>query len=228
VTSPHCDSSTGATVDAIAKHRSAARIGIEAAGLDRWADFFAKRKKATDKKPFLPSPEEHMKAAAYLALVALISAVASPAVAAGKTAKALLPLAMTEAKKWQPDAALVYLETKSAEPDGTVPVKPFPGTWVFIFISPKTKQKVGVMVDGNGKVARIDTAFYKNDAAGEFTVDSDKAVLEAIKNGLKTNDYGMSMSLEKNAGRTEWQMLDKTHFYYVDANSGRFLRKEKN
>jgi hypothetical protein len=38
----------------------------------------------------------------------------------------------------------------------------------------------------------------------------------------------MSMSLEKNAGRVEWQMLDKTHFYYIDANSGRFLKKEKN
>ena len=73
----------------------------------------------------------------------------------------------------------------------------------------------------------MDTAFYKNDVVGEFTVDSDKAMSEAIKNGLKTNNFGMSMSLEKNA-RVEWQMLDKTHFYYIDANSGRFLKKEKN
>ncbi len=169
-----------------------------------------------------------MKTIAYLALLAFVSAFASPVLAAGKTAKALLPLATAEARKWQTDAALVYLETKTAEPDGTVPVKPFPGTWVFMFISPKTKKKVGVMVDGKGKVSRSETGFYKNEVIGEFTVDSDKAMAEAVKNGLKTNDFGMSVSLDKNKGRAEWQMLDKTHFYYVDANSGKFLRKEKN
>jgi hypothetical protein len=163
-----------------------------------------------------------------LVLFAFVSAFASPVMAAGKTAKSLLPLATAEAKKWQPDAALIYLETKTAEPDGTVAVKPFPGTWVFIFISPKTKNKVGIMVDGKGNLTRMDAGFYKNDVVGEFAADSDKAMTEAIKNGLRTNDYGMSMSLEKNAGRVEWQMLDKTHFYYIDANSGRFVRKEKN
>ena len=169
-----------------------------------------------------------MKTIPYLILFAIVSMFASPVLAAGKTAKALLPFATAEAEKWQPDAALVYLETKTAEPDGTVPEKPFPGTWVFVFMSPKTKKQVGVMVDGKGKVTRMDSAFYKNDVVGEFTVDSDKSMSEAIKNGLKTNTFGMSMSLEKNAGRVEWQMLDKTHFYYIDANSGRFLRKEKN
>ncbi len=169
-----------------------------------------------------------MKTIAYLAMLAFVSTFASPLLAAGKTAKALLPLATAEAKKWQPDAALVYLETKTAEPDGTVPVKPMAGTWVFIFMSPKTKNKVGVMVDGKGGVSRMGTAFYQNDVVGEFTVDSDKAMTEAVKHGLKTNDFGMSMSLEKNKGRVEWRMLDKTHFYYVDANSGKLLRKEKN
>ena len=169
-----------------------------------------------------------MKTITCLVLFAFVSTFASPVLAAGKTATALLPLATTEAKQWQADAALVYLETKTAEPDGAVAVKPFPGTWVFIFMSPKTKKKVGVMVDGKGEITRMDTAFYKNEVIGEFTVDSDKAMSEAIKNGLKTNDFGMSMSLENNAGRVEWQMLDETHFYYIDANSGSFLRKEKN
>jgi hypothetical protein len=171
---------------------------------------------------------EQMKTIPYLILFAFVSTFASPVFAAGKTAKALLPLAAGDAKKWQPDAALVYLETKTAEPDGTVPVKPFPGTWVFVFKSPKAKKQVGVMVDGKGRVTRMDTTFFQNDAVGGFTVDSDKAMGEAIKNGLKTNDYGMSMSLMKNAGRVEWRMLDKTHFYYIDANSGKFLKKEKN
>jgi hypothetical protein len=142
------------------------------------------------------------------------------AMAAGKTARALLPKATAEAKKWQPDAALVNLTTNSANLDGT-------GVWAFTFLSPKTKQKILVMVDGNGEVSQFDSAYYKNDVVGEFTVDSDKAMTEAIKNGLKTNKFGMSMNLEKNAGRAEWRMMDDKNFYYIDANSGRFLRKEK-
>ena len=168
-----------------------------------------------------------MKTISYLLIVAFISVFASPARAAGKTAKELLPSATAEARKWQPDAALVYLETKTAGPDGTIAVSAFSGTWLFIFVSPKTKNKVAVMVDGNGESTRMDTAFYKNDLLGEFTVDSNKAMTEAIKNGLKTHDVGMSMSLQKNAGRAEWRLLDKTHFYYIDANSGKFVRKEK-
>jgi hypothetical protein len=164
----------------------------------------------------------------FLMLLAFVLGFTPPVVAAGKTAKGLLPSAAAEAKKWQPDAALVYLETKTAEPDGTVAINPFPGTWVFVFMSPKTKTKVGFMVNGKGDVTRMDGAYFKNDLVGDFTVDSDKAMAEAIKNGLKTHEDGMSMSLEKNAGRVEWQMLDRTYFYYIDANTGKLLRKEKN
>lgn len=168
-----------------------------------------------------------MKTTSYALLFVFVSAFALPVMAAGTTAKALLPLATAEAKKWQPDAALVYLETESAQPDGTVPVKPLPGVWTFIFMSPKTNKKVGIMVDGKGELTRIDTSYYKNDVVGEFTVDSDKAMSEAIRNGLKTSNVGMRMSLEKNAGRVEWRILDKTHFYYIDASRGTLLRKEK-
>jgi len=168
-----------------------------------------------------------MKSILYLALLAFVSTLASPALAAGKTAKALLPLAVAEATKWQPDAALVNLETKGAEPDGTVSVKPLPGLWSFTFMSPKTKKKILVTVDGKGEVTRLDSGYYKNVVVGEFTVDSDRAMAEAVKNGLKTNKFGMSMSLENREGRAQWQMLDDKHFYYVDANTGKFLREEK-
>jgi hypothetical protein len=94
-------------------------------------------------------------------------------------------------------------------------------------MSPATKKKILVMVDAKGEVTRLDSSYYKNDVIGEFSVDSGKAMAVAVKNGMKTNTFGMSMSLEKRAGRAEWRMLDDKHFYYVDANSGRFLRKEK-
>ena len=142
------------------------------------------------------------------------------AMAAGQTAKTLLPKASAEAKNWQPDAALVNLNTSSAKLDGT-------GVWSFTFLSPKINQKIVVMVDDNGEVSRYDSSYYKNDVVGEFTVDSDKAMTVAIKNGLKTDKFGMSMSLEKHKGHAEWRMQDDKNFYYIDANSGKFLRKEK-
>ena len=168
-----------------------------------------------------------MKTPVTLALLMLVSSLAPPALAAGKTAKTLLPQAMAAAKKWQSDAALVSLETRGAEPDGAVPVKPLPGIWAFTFLSPKTGKKTLVMVDGKGEVSRADSSYYKNEIVGNFTVDSDKAMNEAARNGLKTDRFGMSMSLEKYQGRAEWQMQDDKYFYYVDANSGKFLRKEK-
>lgn len=161
-----------------------------------------------------------MKKSLFKLLLILFIVLPVSAIAAGKTAKTLLPTATAEAKKWQPDAALVNLTTSSAEPDGT-------GVWAFTFLSPETKQKILVIVDNNGEVSKFDSGYYQNDVVGEFTVDSDKAMAEAIKNGLKTNNFGMKMNLEKNAGRAEWRMMDDKNFYYIDANSGKFLRKEK-
>lgn len=167
-----------------------------------------------------------MKTPASLILMLFVATLASPALAAGKTAKSLLPLAAAEARKWQPDSVLVSIDTKSAQPDGTVAVGGFPGAWGYTFYSPKTKKKALVMVDGKGKLSRDDSGYFKNDPVGEFSIDSDKAMAAAVKEGLKTNTYGMSMGLDHSAGRSEWRMLDNKFFYYVDATSGK-TRKEK-
>jgi uncharacterized protein YpmB len=153
-------------------------------------------------------------------LLVLFIALPVSAMAAGKTAMGALPNAEAEAKAWQPDAALVNITTDSATPDGT-------GVWAYTFLSPKTKEKITVMVDADGKASRFDSYYYKNDLIGDFTIDSDEAMAEAVKNGLKTSDFGMSMDLEENEGQAEWRMLDDKNFYYIDAKSGKLLRKEK-
>ena len=140
---------------------------------------------------------------------------------AGNTAMNMLPKAISEAKKWQADAALLNITTSSALTDGT-------GAWAFTFLSPKTGQKILIIVDDNGEASQFDSSYYRDNVVGEFTVDSDKAMAEAIKNGLKTHNFGMKMNLENYNGLAEWRLQDNENFYYIDANSGKFLRKEKN
>jgi hypothetical protein len=153
-------------------------------------------------------------------LITLFIILPVSAMAAGMTAKSMLPKATGEAIKWQPDAVLVNINT-DANPDGTGDL------WAFTFLSPKTGQKMLIMVDSNGEVSTYDSSYFQNHIIGDFSVDSDKAMAEAIKNGLKTSKFGMKMNLESNGKNAEWRMLDDKNFYYIDANSGKLLRKEK-
>ena len=140
---------------------------------------------------------------------------------ASKTAREMLPKAISEAKKWQSDAALVNINTSSAELNGK-------GSWAFTFLSSKTGHKILILVDDDGETSQFESSYYKNDVVGEFTVDSDKAMAEAIKNGLQTHNFGMTMNLENYNGLAEWRLHDNENFYYIDANSGKLARKEKN
>lgn len=162
-----------------------------------------------------------MKTWISLIFVTLVSALATPALAADKTARALLPQVLAEAKKWQSDGTLVNIDTQSASPKGTAPM------WAYSFYSPKTKKKTLIMADGQDQPVLGESMYFQTAPVGPFSVDSDQAMATAIKNGLKPNAWGMGMSLESNNGKPEWRMLDKSHFYYVDAVGGKFLRKEK-
>lgn len=162
-----------------------------------------------------------MKTLISLILLSLVSCLTAPALAADKTARALLPLVTAEAKKWQADSTLVNIDTQSASPKGTAPM------WAYTYYSPKTKKKALIMADGQSKPSRQESMYYRTAPVGEFSVDSDKAMATAVGNGLKTNNFGMGMSLESSDGKPEWRMLDRAFFYYVDAVGGKFLRKEK-
>ena len=140
----------------------------------------------------------------------------------GFAAKEKLSVANAAAQKWQKDAALVSVQTKTATPAGTA------YTWLYLYNSPGTKQQLAVMLahdsDEVNQFPSPSFSIYKN-AVGEF-VDSEQVMDEAVKSGLKTNKFGMTMSLTREK-RSEWQLLDGSHFYYVDASTGKFLRKEK-
>jgi len=134
------------------------------------------------------------------------------------TAKTHLVAATAEARKWQSDAVLVTIETKTAKPDGSA------YTWAYLYDSPKAGDQVLIMIDEEGEVTRFPgiTVFKKN--IGDF-IDSDQAMVAAIAAGLKTNDFGMTMSLKK-ADRAEWFIPGSDLSYTIDAVSGKLLSKE--
>lgn len=162
-----------------------------------------------------------MRTSGSFILLTVASALITPALAADKTCRALLPQVLAEAKKWEADGVLVNVHTGSASPEGAAPA------WAYSFHSPATKKKVLITADGTSPPSREESSYYRTAPVGAFSVDSDQAMATAIRNGLAPNNFGMSMSLESRQGKPEWRMVDKTHLYYVDAEGGKFLRKEK-
>jgi hypothetical protein len=168
-----------------------------------------------------------LKLALVLALPLGSLAAAGPAAAASggavkapakPTAKARLALAAAAAKKWRADAALTYVTTNTANPDGTA------ASWMYIYDSPAGKEQRMVIVDEGGGVEVMpnSTAFRK--PLGEF-VDSDRAMAAAVAAGMKTNTWGMAMSLSVGE-RAEWFMSDPKFTYTIDAATGKLLAKE--
>ena len=98
--------------------------------------------------------------------------------AAGKTAKGILPQATAVAKKWNADAVLTAASTLDAKPDGTAQA------WSLSFYSSNAKKSYIVDIRG-GKSGGLEVPAYGTDPVGEF-IDSDKAMTSAKKNGMKT------------------------------------------
>jgi len=120
-----------------------------------------------------------MKTSLLALLAALLSVPASAAENAG-SAKAALAQATARAKQWQADAVLTNLSTLGANPDGTAT------TWNYLFYSPKAEKWYTVTAKG-GKLETLEASMGLTDSVGEF-IDSDQAMQEAKKNGLKGKD----------------------------------------
>jgi len=118
----------------------------------------------------------------------------------------------------RPDAVLVAIDTSTANPDGSA------YTWAYLYYSSKAGDQTLIMIDDEGKVSQFPgmTAFTK--PISDF-IDSDQAMAAAVAAGLKTNNFGMKMSL-KNADRAEWFIPGSDLSYTIDAISGKLLSKE--
>lgn len=138
--------------------------------------------------------------------------------AALPTAKAALTAATAEAMNWQADAALIMVQTSTANPDGSA------YSWLYVYDSPQVGNMISIMIDDQGEVSQFPGMSAFRNPIGDF-VDSDQAMAAAVAAGLKTHDFGMTMSL-KNADRAEWSIPGSDLVYSIDAVSGKFLSKE--
>lgn len=162
----------------------------------------------------------------YLIIPVLLLGLFSGAMAAGSsetegalpTAKANLAAATAEAKKWQADAVLIMVETSTAKPDGSA------YSWLYVYNSPKGGNMISIMIDDEGEVSQFPGVSAFRKPISDF-VDSDQAMAAAVEAGLKTHDFGMTMSL-KNADRAEWSIPGSEVVYSIDAVTGKFLSKE--
>jgi hypothetical protein len=161
--------------------------------------------------------------ASFLIFVALgiapAGVVNSAAEGALPTAKTGLAAAGAAARKWQPDATLVVVQTDTATPDGRAHM------WMYLYDSPGSNQQAAVIVGEKGEVNLMPTSTAFKKPLGKF-VDSDAAMAAAVAAGMKANDFGMKMSL-KMSSRAEWFMSDSKYSFTIDAVSGKLLTKEE-
>jgi predicted transcriptional regulator len=110
------------------------------------------------------------------------------------------------------------VETSTAQADGSA------YTWLYVYDSPKGGNMISIMIDQEGEVSQFPgmSAFRKS--ISDF-VDSDQAMAAAVEAGLKTHEFGMTMSL-KSADRAEWSIPGSDLVYSIDAATGKFLSKE--
>jgi hypothetical protein len=151
----------------------------------------------------------------------------SDAHAAGATAKSGLKVAVAAAQKWQADATLTGISTWQAGADGTA------AKWNYMFFSPKTGKAYSVDVKNNKVVETMEVNPHIKDGVGEF-VDSDKAIQESKKNGLKGKPDVMSLIVMGQATKNPaayWSIVSQSGSvmvsYVIDGKSGKFSYKQE-
>jgi hypothetical protein len=134
-------------------------------------------------------------------------------------ARQRLAAATAAARAWQKDAQLVRAETRNADAQGRSP------DWTYVFDSPGAKKQTLVSVFGSDKPDLMPTGTAYRRPLGDF-VDSPVAMQEAVRRGLKTVAYGMSMSIT-GGEPAQWLVLSGDQTFVIDGATGRFLRREK-
>jgi hypothetical protein len=131
----------------------------------------------------------HYKLTILAALALILISIGDTALAAGQKANAALTQAIAAGKKCQSNAVLVSLSSDKVEPDGTA------AEWKYSFYSPGSNKRCVVTASKSGiRTKEVNLGFSTN-PLGEF-IDSDKAMQEAKKNGLKGNGPNMAVKFQ--------------------------------
>lgn len=153
----------------------------------------------------------------------VIAALPGPLLAGGFTAKSALPKTVPLAKKWVSDAVLTSISSLEVNADGSAK------WWIHSFYSPSTKRHLSITVKpGAIDTTEVRTGFTK--PIGEDLLDSDKAMAEAKKNGLKGENHSMGVNVLGTGSTVYWSVtggFEKGDVSVIlDAKSGKFIRKE--
>jgi hypothetical protein len=167
-------------------------------------------------------------AALLLCVLLLAGAIAvSEAHAAGATAKGGLKVAVDAAQKWQADAVLTGVSAMQVGADGKA------AKWDYMFYSPKAKKAYSVVVKNNKVAGTLEVNPHIKDGVGEF-VDSDKAIEESKKNGLKGKPDVMSLIVMGQATKNPacyWSIVSQSgsvlFSFVIDGKSGKFSYKQE-
>ena len=107
----------------------------------------------------------------------------------GPTAKSALKEATAVAKKWKHDAVLVSLASLVVKNDGSAP------SWLHTFYSSSAKKSLIVTAKGKAlEELEVDRSAFTQPVSGDF-LDSDKAMSEAKKHGLKGSSPSMGLNV---------------------------------
>lgn len=126
-----------------------------------------------------------------LILGTLLMAGATNASAAGSSARAALDRVLEAAKQWNADAVLTTVSSSTVDGEGKSP------TWLYGFHSPKTGKYLLVTAKGR-TIDTLELSTGQTGAVPPDFLDSDQAVAEALRYGLKSDTIRMRLS------RTEW------------------------
>ena len=160
-----------------------------------------------------------------LVFAAVVFAGTAAALAGGTTAKAGLGKSTELAKKWKADAVLTSISSLEVQADGTAK------TWLYMFYSPASKKYNIVTVKGSSFEDLEVNSGMSLPIVGEF-LDSDKAVAEARKNGLKGSSIsvGLNMGGIGKGARLYWSVnggFEKGDVSVtLDGKTGTFVKKD--
>jgi hypothetical protein len=155
------------------------------------------------------------------AFTLILFSAGSIALAAGLTAKASLTQVVAAGKKWQSDAVLVSLSSVKVHPDGSA------DEWKYSFYSPGTRKRCIVTAGASGIRTKEVNLGYSTEPLGDF-IDSDKAMQEAKKNGLKGNDLNMAVKFQGTGRSAAAYWIVNGGFakgdisIFLEANTGKF------
>ncbi len=121
--------------------------------------------------------------------VGLLMIGSAPLYAAGNPAKTALDDAISEAKKWKPDAILTSVSSLTVDKDGKAT------SWFYGFYSPKGGNYLNVTAKGR-TIETLELGTGQTVAVPTDFMDSDQIMAEAVKDGLKGDSPRMQLTRE--------------------------------